>query len=100
VLGAGLATGDQPTDAAKIETFERAEQWLGADEPDRRRNLTQEVSTLHEPAVLDRDPHPHVRGPRQVVRHGHEPVRTLREDLERVLLGAHHRWEHLRGGVV
>src|SRR4051812_42808132 len=57
---AGLPSGDEPVDPVKSQSFERAQQRLGRDEPDGRINLAEIVGAMDEPAVLDAHAHPYV----------------------------------------
>ena len=61
VARAGLAAGDEPVDSVEVKTVKRSEKRLGGDEPHCRGHRAQGVGSMHESAILDRDPHPDVR---------------------------------------
>ena len=54
------------------------------------------VGAVDETAILDRDAHPYVRRPRQILREGLKPLRSLGENLEDVPFSALHHVKDLR----
>ena len=81
---AGLAAGDEPVDAGKVQPFERPEQRLGGDEPHSAPGPPQAVGAVDEAPILDPHSHPDVRMPGQAGASVGQPLVALGQDLEGV----------------
>jgi hypothetical protein len=95
VAGARLASGYQPIDAVEAQSFEGAEKWFRAYKPYGGWDRAEDVCTMDEPAILNRDAHPHVWGPIEDVSKIPKSLVALGKDLESVPMSLAHGREDL-----
>lgn len=82
-------------DAVKVKVRQRTQQWFGADEPNSSVDAAKVADAKRVTLALDADAHPDVRWPVEPRAELRQPLRSLRQDLVRVLWSVGHDVEDL-----